>query len=271
MINPIKVVADRIVYWTQKNFPQYGPAAYSDYWSTLRVEGYKNLQYGHPSLLNIQEASLETSEFTNDGSLPNKQTFSVSKSTTDTFSWSLKEGISTKVSGKAGIPFLAEGSVEVTVSFESTQTQTNTNTRTWSYSTEVNVAPHKLVKTTFIVSEGNYSVPFTANVSVRGKVWIRFNSGRWWGGIEIDTLINNPNFNWRPDTFDYVMEGTLRANYGLDYKVKVVESALPSATATPKAETPSSTQVIDTGEPVYGGLQSSAASLELVSEKGPEQ
>lgn len=267
MQDPYKMVKDKIVYWCQVNQPNRGACTFSDYWSSLSAGEYKDLQYGNSSPASIDPNVVESAEFSNDSSVADKQTFSVNKTTTDTFSWSLKEGITTKVSGSADIPFLAKGKVEVAISFESTQTHTSTETRSWTYSAEVNVAAKKRVKTSFVVSEAKYHIPFTARVPVRGKVWVQYADGHWWGGVDIDYLMNT--LHWRPDTFDAVIEGTFDGVRGMDYKVKVEEFALPSATAVSGSEGPISTETIDAGVMVDGNLHSNFMSL--LSEKGPEQ
>ena len=271
MINPLKVVGDRIAYWLQVTFPQEGAYTFSDYWSTLRVEEYKDLQYGNSYPASIDPNVIETAEFSNGSSVADKQTFTVNKTTTDSFSWSLKEGITTKVTGTGGVPGVASWSVEVGISFESTQTHTSTETRSWTYSSEVNVPAKKRIRTSFVVAEGKYNVPFTARVPVRGKVWLKSAKGNWWGGIEIDTMINDERYNWRPDTFDCVIEGTFVGVHGMDYKVQVEEFDLSSGKAVSASEVPISTQVIDSGVILDGNLQSNFDAMAKLIGKGPEQ
>lgn len=262
MIDPIAIVGDRIRYWAEINNPQEGAGRFDTYWSTLRVGGFKELQYGNAYPASVDPVVLETAEFINGSSVANKQNFTVSKTTTETFSWSLKEAISTKVSGEAGIPFVAEGKVEVAISFEGTQSKTITETRTWSHSTDINIPPKKRIVTTFVVSQGKYLVPFRAKVPVRGKVWIQFASRKWWGA-EIDALINDAN--WRPSTFDCEIEGTFDGVHGLDYRVKVEEFELPLPGEVSASAVPISTRIVDSGVMSDGKLQRE------LSDKGPEQ
>jgi Clostridium epsilon toxin ETX/Bacillus mosquitocidal toxin MTX2 len=271
MIDPIKVVAARIEYWSQINFPHAGACKLSDYYSNLKVGGFKDLQYGSSYPVSIDPAVIETAEFSNGSSVADKQTFSVNKTTTDTFSWSLKEGISTKVSGEVGLPLVAQGKVEVSVSFESTQTCTKTEARSWTYSSEVNVPAKKRIRTSFVVSEGKYRVPFTAKVPVRGKVWVLFANGFWWGGVEIDKMINDKAYNWDPATFDSVIEGTFDGVQGMDYQVRVEEFDLPSVRAFSAPKIPFTTQIIDSGVRLDGNRQSNLAGMLELSDKGPEQ
>lgn len=271
LIDPIKVVATRIEYWSQINFPHAGACTLSNYYSNLKVGGFKDLLYGSSYPVSVDPNVIETAEFSNGSSVADKQTFVVNKTTTDTFSWSLKEGISTKVSGEAELPLVAKGKVEVSVSFESTQTHTVSETRSWTYSSEVNVPPKKRIRTSFVVSEGKYRVPFTAKVPVRGKVWVQFANGMWWGGVEIDTMINDKAYNWDPATFDAGIEGTFDGVHGMDYQVRVEEFALPSAAADSAPPIAVTTQTIDSGVMLDGNRQSNLAGMTELSDKGPEQ
>lgn len=72
-------------------------------------------------------------------------TISQSKTTTTEFMWNLTEAldIGVTVTGKAGVPFVAEGSVEVnsSISFSSTQQTTNSVATTWTEEETFSVAP----------------------------------------------------------------------------------------------------------------------------------
>ncbi len=258
MADPIAIVGDRIRYWAERNNPKDGAGKFDTYWSKLRVEP-KEIVYGTPSPASISPVTLDTAKYTNNTSAPNKQTFSVSKKTTETFSWSLKESISTKVTLETKIPFAVQGKTEVTVSFEGTQTTTKSLERTWTYSFDVNVPARKRVTTKFIVAEGHYKVPFWAKVRVRGKAWIKFANGKWWGA-EISDMIDK--LKWNPTTFDCDMDGTLDAVRGDHYEVETEEFDITS-------EAEGSSQLVDSGVMQDRKLYSDFAEM-TAGDKGPE-
>jgi Clostridium epsilon toxin ETX/Bacillus mosquitocidal toxin MTX2 len=219
MADVIQVIGDRVKYWAQINNPSDGPGTFRKDKSNLRAE-FKTLQYGNLYPHNFRPVTLQTSTYINRGSLPNKQTFSVDKKTTSTFSYTFKESIETKLTSKINIPIVGEGGLELTLNFESTQSQTTEDARTWTYSTEINIAPHKRVETSFIVEEGQYDVPFTAKVQVRGLVYIEFKQTNKHFAREISRLME---LGWNPTTFDYDVTGIFEAVHGAKYIVTVDE------------------------------------------------
>lgn len=221
MPDPIDTVGDRIRYWCEINRPDLGKAQFSRKDSAMRVESKGEPQYGNAVPTSTQPVALETSSFDNETSLPDKQTFTVNKTTTETFSWSLKEGISVGLKFSAKIPLIGKSGVSVNVSFEATQTQTSTIEKTWAYSFDVNVPAKKKVETSFIVAESKYSIPFTMPVQVRGKYSVKFKDAEMAG--EISDLIDK--YGWDAWTFDAVQEGTFNAVQGDSFTVKAVESS----------------------------------------------
>jgi hypothetical protein len=218
------------------NRPNAGKAVFNRKDSVMRVESKGEPQYGNAVPTSTQPVSLKKSFFENDTSAADKQTFTVDQKTTETFSWSLKEGISVGLKFSAKIPLVGKAGVEVNVSLESTQEWTNTVEKSWAYSAEVTVPAKSKVETSFIVSESKYSIPFTLPVQVRGRYSIKFNDGEFKG--EIADLIDK--FGWDGFTFDAVQEGTFKAVQGDDFTVKAVESALKDGAA-------SSSSFIDAG------------------------
>ncbi len=132
----------------------------------------------------------------------------------------------------------------------------------------------KRIRTSFIVAEGKYKVPFTAKVPVRGKVWVQFASGKWWGGVEIDEMITNPNLRWNPATFDAVLEGTFEGVHGMDYQVKVEEFELmlaaANAASAAAAAHASPGMIIDAGVALDEVQSANLTPVAQLSAKGPE-
>jgi Clostridium epsilon toxin ETX/Bacillus mosquitocidal toxin MTX2 len=118
--------------------------------------------------------ALQRSVFTNDTGVQNSQTFTVDKTTSDSFTWSLTEALKVSSKFKVGIPFVGDSETTVELSFESTQSQTTSVSRHWGYSAQVQVPPHSKIETSFSILEGNIDTAFTARFQVRGYMKISF-------------------------------------------------------------------------------------------------
>jgi Clostridium epsilon toxin ETX/Bacillus mosquitocidal toxin MTX2 len=109
----------------------------------------------------------------NDTKETQSSTISGSKSVAETSGWSdslaVKVGVST--SFKAGVPFIADG--KVTVSLEVTNTYTwngsTTQTKTWGFSTPVSVPPHTVIVCLVSATISTIAVPYTEKGTITFK------------------------------------------------------------------------------------------------------
>ena len=228
MVDVIQVVGERIAYWSEINNPADGKGVFDRDRSDLRVE-FKDIQYGEIHPIGYKPLTLQASTFENGTSTPDTQTFAVTKTTTSSFTYKFTESLAITLKATVKLPLLGETGLEPTLSFESTQAQTTSAEQSWSYSTEISVAPHKKVTTSFIVHEAQYHVPFTATVQVRGRVYIAFRATHKHFESEISDLIE---FQWDPRTFEYNLTGIFDATHGNEYVVRVEESNLDQQNAT---------------------------------------
>jgi Clostridium epsilon toxin ETX/Bacillus mosquitocidal toxin MTX2 len=234
MTDVIDVIGQRIaqdaVYQPYPGGGGYGGGTFSRDRSDLRIE-FEEITYGNLYPFESKPVIVEKSSYVNDTSLADKQAFSVNKKTSSSFTYTLKEGLSTKFKIGAKIPFFGGTQTEVTINFESTQAQTKADEQQWSYSTDINIAPHKKVVSSFIVNEDHYNVPFTARLRVRGLACVAFpmhyphySWETFYWKHEISELISK--LGWNPALFAYDLLGTFEAVYGASYDVRVDESDL---------------------------------------------
>jgi len=117
---------------------------------------------------------LQTSEYTNDTSVENKQAFAVDKTTSNSFAWSITEGIELGSEFEVSIPFVGDTKSSIKLNFSSTQQQTTSVVRHWKYEAQIPVPPRSKVETTFSVIEGKVDTGFVATFQVRGFLRIEF-------------------------------------------------------------------------------------------------
>lgn len=110
--------------------------------------------------------------------------FDHSYQSTDQFTWTMSEGLSTTVSSKvtAGVPdvFSAEVGVSFTVDITATQAQTTTETTTWTQTTSFVLPAHETATVTMIVNEDVVSASANVTAVVSGTVAAGLNN-RWNG------------------------------------------------------------------------------------------
>ena len=106
--------------------------------------------------------------------LKTSQTFTVDKTTSDSFTWSLTEGLEVGTEFEVKVSAVGDSKSSIKMNFSSTQSQTTSVERHWGYSARIPVPPHSKVKTTFSVLEGKVDTPFTATFQVRGYMKISF-------------------------------------------------------------------------------------------------
>lgn len=128
-----------------------------------------------------------TDQTINDTSLVQKSIFKHTKSTTSTFTWTVKEAIDVgiSVSVTAGVPLVCSSTTKITadISFDSTQSKTETETQSWEIDREVSVPPRTEVDMTWTINEKQSSATFHADIVLTGYIAI-------WNNKKID--INNP-------------------------------------------------------------------------------
>lgn len=134
----------------------------------------KDLSYQDLDVRNQRPISLQSSLFTNGTSVQDQQTFSVDKTTSDSFTWSITEGIEVGSEFEVKVPFIGDAKSSIKLNFSSTQGQTTSVERRWSYSAQIPVPPHSKIETIFSVLEGNVDTPFTATFQVRGYMRVEF-------------------------------------------------------------------------------------------------
>jgi hypothetical protein len=134
----------------------------------------RDLSYQDLDVRNQQPISLQSSVFTNGTSVEDEQTFTVDKTTADSFTWSITEGIEVGSEFEVKVPFVGDAKSSIKLNFSSTQGQTTSVERHWGYSAKIPVPPHTKVQTTFSVLEGEINTPFTATFQVRGYMKISF-------------------------------------------------------------------------------------------------
>jgi hypothetical protein len=118
---------------------------------------------------------------TNNGSERPKTTIKRSEKKSDTFSWSITEGIKVgqSVTAKAGVNIEAiSAGVEETTSFEfnlsSTQGQSKTVERTWEVDQEITQAPHANTEISWLLDRNKADGTFNADIIISGSVAIWF-------------------------------------------------------------------------------------------------
>ncbi|MHC5053441.1 MAG: ETX/MTX2 family pore-forming toxin [Planctomycetota bacterium] len=101
----------------------------------------------------------------NNSSVPQTSSIKGSQSVEETSGWSDSRGfkIGVKTEFKTGIPFIAEGKVEVSAEVSNTYTWNESTKRSqaWSFDTPVTVPPHAVIVALVSVKVSTLSVPYT--------------------------------------------------------------------------------------------------------------
>jgi len=133
-----------------------------------------SLTYADLDVKNQRPVGIQRSVFTNNTGVQDTQTFTVDKTTSDSFSWSLTEGVKVSTKFKVKIPFVGDSETSVELNFSSTQTQTTSVTRHWGYQAQIPVPAYTKIETTFSVLEGDIDTEFWATFQARGFMKISF-------------------------------------------------------------------------------------------------
>ena len=158
------------------NYQQYKISAKS---SNVRYEG-SGTAIDQPGIVT-------TDSYTNNTSAEQSSVFKYSKATTNSFTWTLKEGIEVGISVEfaVGVPPVASGTTTLssTLSFEATQSKTEEETITWAIDRNVTVPPQTKMEMIWTIKEQKSSATFFADLIMTGYFAI-------WNNNSID--VNNP-------------------------------------------------------------------------------
>lgn len=173
---------------------------------------------------------------TNKSSSEQTQTVKLSKTTTSTFAWSLKEGFKIGMSVKfaVGVPPIAsaETTISSELSFEATQTKTETETRLWEVTQPVRVVPNTEVEAVLFIDEERFSQPFHSKCTFSGYVCSNSPSridGHyfWFHSIaDIFRKFPHPNFKVQGNVVLYEGDGSFEGLMGIRSRLEITEKRL---------------------------------------------
>ncbi|MFP1762023.1 ETX/MTX2 family pore-forming toxin [Lonsdalea quercina] len=182
-----------------------------DYSGNQCKVNYKDIEYSNFSENPGEGILAADQKLTNNTSVQQSETFTWSKSLTNTFTWAITEAIkvTSKLSFSIGIPVIAEGKIEesVEISVSATETTTTTGTTTWGLAQPVIVPPNSSVECISIVNQNTASLDFSATGEIVGyvAVWTKEQiNGHWLTFHRIDTV------------FEDIVNNNLASIYGYD-------------------------------------------------------
>jgi hypothetical protein len=122
----------------------------------------------------IVPRTIATATFVNNLDSPASQSFSDSKGTTSTSSWTVTRGVTFGVTVNAGVNFIFSGSISVnsSVSFSKSESQSVAVQQTWSWNTSIPVPKKSRVEVSVVIHEATYRPRFTAKVRYVGAAWL---------------------------------------------------------------------------------------------------
>jgi len=150
-----------------------GPSNQGDYlWGTGVTDALSDFEISaidydvsHATIENNRLEDLYRQEVANNTDTPQQSSIGGSESVAEMSGWSSKLGgkIGVKTNFKSGIPFLADGKVEVTieVNYEYTWNGSTTRTKVWTFNVPVTVPPKSKAVVVISVSVSKISVPYT--------------------------------------------------------------------------------------------------------------
>lgn len=110
--------------------------------------------------------------YTNEGSVEQEVVFKHSTTTTDTYTWTVKDALDAGVplSGPMGVPLAASPSsgFDTTISVDTLQSQTKTDTKEWAIDKTHKVAPHSKLEVSWTVNRQRTSGVFHTDVIISG-------------------------------------------------------------------------------------------------------
>lgn len=229
MLDAIDLVGQMIADQTSNNVHGAGnklgqAAKFRRDLSNMTMEPNGAIVYiGKPEPKSTNPIIVDTISFTNNTDTEDVQKIPFDKTTEQTFSWSLEEGIEIGAEFDAEIPFIGDAKASTKVSFSSSQGTTNSTTQHWGYKAEVKIPKRSSVKVDFIVAEANYEIPFLAPVKVRGTCVVEFPDG---GQItqQISRLIDD--LGWNAPAFNGNCQGIFKGINGLSCTVTATQGGV---------------------------------------------
>ncbi|KAG9235422.1 hypothetical protein BJ875DRAFT_495019 [Amylocarpus encephaloides] len=138
-----------------------------DQWNA-EGRGIRSQDFGNSYFVNQDPPGSPNATF----KFSNSKIVTSSKTLTQSSTHVVGAEVSVKVGGKVGVPFVAEGSIEVTAtakySFErmNSEATTNTETRTIRWDWDGSIAPGKATHCKATAQSGEFSSPYTSTVNV---------------------------------------------------------------------------------------------------------
>lgn len=170
--------------WVDLHATRLEMAQYQQYKIAAKVT---NVRYKRSGTAIDMPGVVVTDTTINDTSLVQKSIFKHTKSTTSTFTWTVKETISIgfSLTFTVGVPPECSSTATITanISVDSTQSDTKTEKEDWEIDRNVAVPPHTEVDMTWTINEKQSSATFHAYIILTGYIAI-------WNDDKID--INNP-------------------------------------------------------------------------------
>jgi hypothetical protein len=175
------------------------------------------MDYADLEVTHERPNAIQTTEFRNDTDGTDQQVFSVDRATTDTFTWTITEGLELGTTFKVGVPFFVNEQASIKINFSSTQGQSTSVQRRWSTSNTVVVPPRSVVTASFIVYEGRLDTPFTAKFKADGKIELKLKHDKKIEG-KISELIQEGKLP--KELFEVQSKGMLSADTAARFDVR---------------------------------------------------
>lgn len=157
-------------------------------------------------------------DFNNDSDGTDTHHYKVDETFTQSFTWSLTEGVSIATKFEAKLPIVAKGDVTVTLNFSATQTHTDTKTQSFSGIEDIQIPPRSRIKGNVLITVQKYNIPFYCFVQVRGTVATEVLST---GEIRYDDIAELIENKWWKLNFVTEAHGVCKGVHGRKYKIDV--------------------------------------------------
>lgn len=196
----------------------------------MRIEYYDDLE-------SIMVPDVGGSQLlTNNTSVEQTQTIKISKTTTNNFTWSLKEGFKAglSVKFKAGVPPIASGETTMSaeLNFESTQANSKTEQRAWEVDQPVMVPPKTEVEAKLLIDQKKFSQSFHSKCILTGYVCStspnQINGHYFWFHHIANILSKypQPGFTVKGDHVLYQGDGQFKGLMGVRTNINLKERPL---------------------------------------------
>jgi len=142
----------------------------------------------HAKILATVPKSIASQTMTNNSELEQSMTVQINQTLTTKFSWSQKDGVKVglKTTLKTGIPFLAEGKVEISAEYSHEWTSGSEESKSSSFTASLPMKVPAMSRQTARVTyhESNMEVPWKAKCSWKGTTAVKEIAGVW-GGVSV--------------------------------------------------------------------------------------